>query len=482
MTDIMKKNTGMNAVFTVLAGAFAMGLCWSVRGSHGWGSSWGLLLAGFVFILFAVLAAGERKKLNYGQIALAAGSFMLTVPAWGTVLNSVTGILNPDNLDMNEEIYYVNPVSALFIMLCLGFGIAVVWGVLLGKAFSSKQWEIKDYIILLAVFFAVDLIAKASVSHWILKLVQPASVNAFQDGINQARTVAKMNNVPEQYSVMIKRGKELLKMFDSDATPYAVYMKKFANTAWAKKIPYGRNYFSQIDIISSAISAVAVLLADRFIIKDKRSANIGFAVSAAFAFSITVSDVLFYLGNGGYHKAHESFLPKWMPAWGTWEFFTGFIAGGIITLVLIKMKQQEDVEEKAFSFIPEKPRNIISFLLCMGFVQGINIVRPVIEKLSKANTVLMIAGIVISAVAAIGICVYLLKKYSVSLENLSVEKYASITLPALIILVIVYFLFVGTAEYQEFREMDNIVIWLDTIAAIAVVVWSILRNRMKKVS
>ncbi|MEE1283504.1 MAG: hypothetical protein UHK54_01450, partial [Acutalibacteraceae bacterium] len=73
-------------LFTILIGALLMGFLWRVRGTHGWGSSWGLLNAGFIFTMFIIMVIGERKKLNFGWLTITSLSFMLTVPAWGTLL------------------------------------------------------------------------------------------------------------------------------------------------------------------------------------------------------------------------------------------------------------------------------------------------------------------------------------------------------------------------------------------------------------
>ena len=45
------KNSKLYNVLAVLVGALLLGFLWRVRGEHGWGSSWGLLNAGFVFAL-----------------------------------------------------------------------------------------------------------------------------------------------------------------------------------------------------------------------------------------------------------------------------------------------------------------------------------------------------------------------------------------------------------------------------------------------
>ena len=68
-------------------------------------------------------------------------------------------------------------------MLTLGFGLASLYGIMLGRAYSDKQWKVYHYIILVAVFFAAGLIAKATVSHWIINVIQPEAGEAFEVGL-----------------------------------------------------------------------------------------------------------------------------------------------------------------------------------------------------------------------------------------------------------------------------------------------------------
>ena len=134
-------------LFTILIGALLMGFLWRVRGTHGWGSSWGLLNAGFIFTMFIIMVIGERKKLNFGWLAITSLSFMLTVPAWGTLLDQITGVLFnateissliPFNSAYASDVYCSVP-SAVYIMLTLGFGLASLYGIMLGRAYSDKQ-------------------------------------------------------------------------------------------------------------------------------------------------------------------------------------------------------------------------------------------------------------------------------------------------------------------------------------------------------
>lgn len=441
------KQSVFNKTLIVLIGALLMGFLWRVRGTHGWGSSWGLLNAGIVFVLFITAAIGERKKMNFTWTSLTALSFMITVPAWGTLLEQITGVLKLD-----EGFVYISPWSGVFMMLCLGFGCASIFGVMLGRGFSDKPWKFYHVIIVVAVFFAAYYIAMATVSHWILNLVQPESAEAFVD---------------ELRSVGIK---------DS---AYDAFMKHFDNDSWAKKFTVdilgrtslaGRNYFQEIMTISSAVSAIAVLLSTRFIVKDKRAAATGAVTCTAFAIAITVADLFFYFGNGGYHMLQGNPFPDTFAPWSLWEYFTGFIAGGIITAFLVNLKPKADCSEAAFSKLPEKVTNVFTFLL--GFVDmiGISIVRPVLERFDSSEY--MLVAVIISVVVAVAIVAILAKKFGIALQNVSYEKFCTVALPCFVFYIFVAYMFIGSTEYQNFYSLNMLHNVLVMLSFGLVMAWS----------
>ncbi len=425
------KQSVLSKSVIIFIGALLMGFLWRIRGTHGWGSSWGLLNAGIVFILFITAAIGERKKMNLAWTSLTALSFMITVPAWGTLLEQITGVLKFD-----DRFAYISPWSGVFMMLCLGFGVASIFGVMLGRGFSDKHWKLHHIIILIAVYFGVNYIAKATVSHYILELVQPQSVKVFTD--------------------------ELRSVGINDSA-YNVFMQHFDNDAWAKKFTMdalgrisvaGRNYFQEIKTISSAISAIAVLLTTRFIIKDKRAATTGFVTCCAFAFAITVSDLFFYFGAGGYHMLQGNLLPENFAPWSLWEYFTGFIAGGIITAFLVNLKPKADCREITFEMIPKKVSNILTFILGIVGMIGVSIVRPVLERFDHSKY--MVIALVIAVVVAVLIAIILAKKYGIALQNVSYEKFCTIALPCFVFYIFISYMFVCGVEYMEFYSLNMI--------------------------
>lgn len=448
--DKMKKeNTALKTALHILLGALLMGLLWRVRGEHGWGSSWGLLNAGFVFTIFLVVVKGSRQKLDIGWLSLTALSFMLTTPGWGTLLSQITGIIyDAEDWSVGGSDVYTSVGSAVFLMLCLGFGLASLFGIMLGRGFSEKQWKIKDIVILLGVFYITDLIASAVISPFILNAVQPEAAQVFEKGL-------QIQNI--------------------DGSAYQVYMEHFKDVSWAKKIDGGRNYFQSCDVITSTIKAIASLLTVRFIIKDKISAKTGLVVCSAFAIGITVADLFFYFGNGGYHELNPSYLPEFFYAWGCWEYFTGFIAGGIITAFILKLKPQKDVSDLAFQKVPEKPKAILTFILGTIFMIGVNIVRPVLVRFEDSD--FMIIATVIAVIFAVGFVAVIVKFYGFNASKTNMEKYYSYLLFFFVAYINIVYLVIGTPDCIHFLRNSGFQHTIVILSAAIIIVWSAFGNK-----
>ena len=448
-----KKQT-LNNIITVIIGCLLMGFLWRIRGEHGWGAAWGVLNAGFIYSLFVVLFKGAREKLNIGWLAVTSISFMLTVPAWGTILDQITGVLVEAEFNNGTPVY-VSIFSAVFLMLCIGFGMATLFGILLGRGFSDKQWKTKDLIILIAVFYITDLVTKATVSHWILGLVQPEAAQSLE-------TVFAENGI--------------------EGSAWKVYLQHFDDVSWAKKIPnsnsIGRNYFQSIECISAMLRSIAAIVTARFIIKDKIAAKTGLVVSSAFAFAIAFADLFFYFGDGGYHKLGENIFPASIAPWSCWEYFTGFIAGGIITAYLIKLKSGKDVPELAFNKVPQKANNILTFIAGFIFLIGVSIVRPILERYDY-NVVYQVIFTVIAVLAAVAFVVLLIKKWGFDMSKIDTVKYSALLLPFFMCFMFAAYLFTGGTEHGDYMNFNMFHLWCCLISFIAVMIWSI--NKAKKI-
>lgn len=442
------ENTILKKAFTILLGALLMGLLWRVRGEHGWGSSWGLLNAGFVFTMFIVVIKGSRQKLDIGWLSLTALSFMLTTPGWGTLLSQITGIIyDAEDWSVGGSDVYTSVSSAIFLMLCLGFGLASLFGIMLGRGFSEKQWKTKDFIILIAVFYITDLIASAVISPFILNAVQPEAAELFEKG---------------------------LEIQGVDGSAYQVYMEHFKDVSWAKKIDGGRNYFQSCDVITATIKAIASLLTVRFVIKDKVSAKTGAVVCSAFAIGITLADLFFYFGNGGYHELNVSYLPEFFYPWGCWEYFTGFIAGGIITAFILTLKPKTDLPELAFSKVPEKPKTILTFILGTVFMIGVNIVRPVLVRFEDSDY--MIIATVIAVLFAMGFVGVIVKFYGFNASKIHIEKYYAYLLLFFVTYINMVYLLVGTPDCTHLFRNSGFQHTMAILSASIIIVWLAFNN------
>lgn len=446
-----KTKNNVQNILSILIGGLLMGFLWRVRGTHGWGSSWGLLSAGLLFTMFVILLVGQRKKLDLGWFSLTVGSFMFTSPAWGTFLNQITGVLYSESSWINETggKVYTSVGAAVFIMLCTGLGMAAIYGIMLGRGFSDKQWKVKDFIILFAVFYGTYLISELTVSHWILNLVQPEAATLFEQGLQTS---------------------------GYDMSAYEAFVKNLGGISWAKKIDGGRNYFASIITISSAIRCICALISVRFITKDKTAAKIGAVVSGAFAFSITVSDLFFYFANGGYHMEGENAFSDFIAAWSCWEYFTGFIAGIIITAVLVFMKKREDVPEITFDFVPEKLQKVLLFILSSVFVIGFSIARPIMVRNDETDFAIFFTILaVLVAIVSVTLINY---KWGFNLKNTDMLNFSKVMLPLFTVFTFIVYMVMGDEPcYKDINRLHTVMV---IVSFVAVMLWCVLQIKRNK--
>lgn len=410
-----------------LTGAFLMGFLWRVRGTGGWGAAWGLLNAGFVYTLFLTAAMRCRKGPSLRLIALTAFSFMLTAPAWGTLLNQITGVLG--GLPDGAQPVYISPFTGVLLMALMGFGLAAVFGVLFGRCFSDKPWRLRDYLVLLAVFFIVMYGAKASIAHPAVKLIQPEAARQFQAGLTAAGI---------------------------EKTPFSAYLAHFNAEGWAKKIDGGRHYYACVSAVSSALAAAACILTARFYVKDRFAARIGAALCGAFAFSICLADLFFFFAGGGYRGAQGFSLPTNFAAWSLWEYFTGFFAGGIVTALTLCFAPREDTKETVLAKLPPKPLGAVTFVLCCVGAIGLNVVRPVLRRMKDSS--FLIPAAVLAAVLAVAFCLVLCKKFGFSFERADARRFPAMLCFTLVAYIFIVYMFVGAPQIGNMHAAHNVLV------------------------
>lgn len=404
MTKLYNGKLSISAkVFAAITCALMTGFMWRVRGDHGWGSMWGMFAVGVMLILFIYAVFGERKKMNYEMLPIAVLLLGITNGGWGTLNSQMEGYLTSTAAFTGEEtarLAEIDPVHGLYMMLFLGFGWMPLFAFIVGSLFSKKEYKIKHYVILIASFYIVSYIFKFSLSHFILEIIHPEAVALCKEGLAD-------------------RG--------IDMSPMLAYIKEFGSAAWAKKVPFARNYFTSIDVMSASFGALATSVVALAILKDRFTALISFLINTVCAVSITVADVFLIIGSDrGILPPVE--VPRWIaaPAWSLWEFFTGFLLGAGIMLILVCVPKKY-IEEEPFDnigFIKNRKLHYIytSFAL-ITFMLVLTLTRPlgmrigsrlfengIVSDEDAVGTVIAVALTVIGGVVSCIICKNLLKE------------------------------------------------------------------------
>lgn len=319
-------------IFSVVLGALLGGVMWRFRGTHGYGGSWGLIAVGTAFTLLVFVFYGKAVKNGFVLLPVLAVSMGLTVTGWGASNGLLSGYIRSvaEFPGEGERVLLFSQPRALMIMLLTGFGLLCIFGVFAGTLISQKEYKLRDYFILIAVFFTVSYLTKATLSHLLIKAVSPQLVDLFKDGLAAA-------------------GKT--------GTPWKVYMSHFDKIPWGKKIPFGRAYFEIIEHISHALSAVALILFVLIGFKDKKTALFSLLFNLSAAFSITAADFFNVAGTG---RGIIAKIPK--PAafeqnsWGMWEFFTGFFIGLFLMLIFAFLSGKQAGEKTEYKKKSDKMR------------------------------------------------------------------------------------------------------------------------------
>lgn len=324
---------------SIIAGACLMGFMWRIRGNHGFGAKWGMFAVAFVFMLFIYALYGNRKKMNYEMMPLCAVFAALTAGGWGTLNSQMNGYLSSSANFVGEEVYRyveISEYSGLAIMLLLGFGWLPLFAIFFSSLFSERKYEFKDCLVFIGVYYVTMLVANLTVSHYILGIINPEAVEACREGLIDA---------------------------GHDMTPMKAFITQFGSAPWAKKIPFCRNYFTSVKVISSAIGALASVLSVAVVLKDKFTAVASFLINLSCAVAITLADCSLILDSDrGFLKGINTpgFLSD--SAWATWEFFTGFILGFLIMLIITLLPKKYTASESEFIYTPLIKNNKLNFI------------------------------------------------------------------------------------------------------------------------
>ena len=222
--------------------------------------------------------------------------------------------------------------------------------------------------------------------------------------------------------------------------------------------------------VTNAIKAIAVLLVTRFAIKDKLAAKFGTVTCIAFGISITVADLFFFFCNGGFRNSIPDYSGSFVYAWSNWEYFTGFIAGVIMTAALLMIKPAEDTHELAFANVPEKVRK--AFIFIGGFaVIGVNIIRPAILRFDTTDSSTIVGAVIGVAIAAVVIGL-LIKFAGINAEKISMDAFSRVMLLFFVTFITVFYFFICTEEYRNINELNALHTILMAISAVTCIAWS----------
>lgn len=460
----LKKTRELSAgtkFISVILCAIMTGFMWRVRGEHGWGSMWGMFAVGVMLTLFIFALFGNRRKMSYEAIPAAVILLGITNGGWGTLNSQMEGFLGSGvdaaatSLPASVEI---SPFSGLGIMLLLGFGWMPLYSLFIGSLFSKREYKIKHYVLLIAIFYAVTYLFKFTVSHYILPLINPQAVEMAAKGIAE-------------------KGIEL--------SPMMAYIKNFGSASWAKVVPFCRNYFTSIDVISAASGALISSFAALVFLKDKVTFGISFAMNVVMALSITLADAFMII------DADTGFLAKVnAPAfianngWPLWEYFTGFLMGLGIMLILVclpkKISEGETISEYPPVFKKRGLHFAYSAVLTVMFTFGLTLARPagmrfadwLLERniISDEDTVSIIITVILCAIVLIP--AFVISKKNIVARELNIpfamrtEDFCIKAIPAYFVMTAFVYFFVGETShlhFLEFRAAKSLSMLLETL-------------------
>lgn len=374
-------------IIAVITGALLTGFIWHVRGQHGYGAKWGMYCVGAVIVMFIYSLYARRRSMNYEMVPLAAAFAAVTAGGWGTLNSQIGGFLY-NSIDEAPEYVAISPVSGVVIMLLLGFGWMPLFSIVLGSLFSHKKYAFKDYVIFVGVYYVTVLICNLTISHMALELINPQAVECCAEGLKSA---------------------------GHDYSPMEAYIVKLGNAAWAKKIPFCRNYFTSVNVISSAIGALVSSIAVGSVLKDKFNAIFSVASNLFCGIGICAASIVL----GASAEARTVFLNIEVPyfisydAWEIWEYFTGFIYGLLLMIFIVSLPRKYTDYEKDYKYEPKFANKkfsifynkIFTFLFMFGVILSRAVGSRILGRVTDEEAIEIVVIVILSV-----ICFFVVKK------------------------------------------------------------------------
>ncbi len=351
----LKKSTKLiSVILGALVGAFA----WHIRGSHGFGSMWGVIFVSTVLTLLVYFFYGKREGMSYELIPVGMILAAVNVPAWGEVNTLMKGtIVNSVPIDGKVSYGVINGWHGVALMLMTGFTLMCLYSIFFGSLFSKRKYKLWQYAIFIAVFIGVTYLIKATVAHNILSAVAP--------------------EIPEHFT----RG---LEAAGNDLTPKEFLLKYLTNDAKFKKIAYGRAYCECINHIAEAIASVAVLLVARIGFKDRITAAVSLVFNVFSMIGFTVGDIALLGGKPVETSViHGTALEKLLPysSWSLWEYITGFFMG-LGAMLVIALLPKKLTAQTEYRVEPRFGNRIVSYIYNLVLVAVLPAAAPIVRAQS----------------------------------------------------------------------------------------------------
>lgn len=471
----MKKSDIGKKIVSVVLGAIIGGFMWRVRGDGGFGSSWGLYSVGLVLMLLIYHFYGNRKGMKYEMIPLGGLMLGLSVTGYATVIEQLAGVVWSDLPYSGEMLRGLDPVftgpygdvyapidhySGAAIIFTMAFTLIPLFAFFVTSLFSGKEYKIKHYIIAIAVFNIASIIFKATVSHFIIQLINPDQVSYAALGL-------------EAYG----------HAYDS---PMAAYMSHFLDRGWAQDIPFFENYYMSIEHISDALAVIVLSAYPLIFRKDKYTCFGSLLLNLLTAVTTTALTPLVssHFDSGFFKGIEFSETFRLFATWGIWEFCTGFFIGLFIMAFLAITADRHTKEsdcDRSPLFENKKINFGFSFLLTV-FILGVAPARAIGIRFARMLVSLGALaddeplGTVLTVVISIILGLIFLKimnrnmlKNGTDAFSMSPVDFARITLPAyLSMCFFVYFFFDGIGILNIKTDI-TVPVMLVTSALIAII-------------
>ncbi len=473
-------------IISVILGAIIGGFMWRCRGDGGFGSSWGLYSVGLVFMLLIYHFYGNRKGMKYEMIPLGGLMMGLGVTGYATVLEQLAGVVWSDLPYSGEMLNGLDPVfigpygdvyapidhiSGAVILLIMSFTLIPLFAFFLTSLFSGKEYKIKHYIIAIAVYMIAQTIFKASVSHFIIQLINPDQVAYAAMGLKEY-------------------GHEF-------SSPMAAYMSHFLNRGWAQDIPFFENYYMSIEHISDALAVFVLSGYALFFRKDKYTCFGSLILNALTAITTTVLTPLVssHFNSGFFQGVEFSALFRKFASWGVWEFGTGFFIGLFIMafLALTAEKNTECGDCDMSPIISHKQINFgFNFILTV-FILGVTPARAIgirFARLLVHTNVLSDdepLGTILTVVLAVVFGLFMIKvmggnilKKDSNAFDMSPVDFAKITLPSYLAMCFIVYFFFDNIGILNIKTDITVPLMLVASALIAIIYIPFKKYCLKK--